>query len=823
MSTALASSLAALRRTVPDVPEDIDDVLEHLNDPNWDYRPPSPTLSTESIDLDPKEKGFISSRHSGSDYETESNAESTYGKTAVTSTYGKTEQSHSHLWSSAASDLDDDSPYPEVRAAVSNVDDPSMPVNTFRAWFLGLVFAIAATSLNTFMSLRAQIWTFSPLVAQILVMPFGKFLAWALPTTQYRTFGYTWSLNPGPFNVKEHTLIVAMVSMCWQTVYMSSVYITQEVNYGQELSYSYKILTALSNQLIGMGIGGMFRSFLVWPSSMIYPGTLVSCSLMNTLHRTWGKRERKHISRHKLFAIVCVASALWYLIPGFVFTGVSIFSWACWIAPTNPTVNVVFGSLSGMGMGLLTFDWSMIILPSGANSLVSPWWAQINVYVTFVIVCWIIAPILYFKNVVFAQYMPISIVTPFDNTGMPYDVTQVMNNGTFDADLYHAYSPLFLSSTNVLAYTMCFAIFPATIVHTILWYSRDIRRQFSSSLSDNRDVHSRLMLAYPEVPMWWYGLLFALCFVAGCIGIEIFPTEFPIWALVVSLLITTALVIPLGIIRAVTNQWLAMTYLAEILGGYVTPGKPVAFMLFKSYLGAAQEISSTYLTVLKLGHYMKVPPRTMFAGTLASVFVTTFISQGIVDAVLNNNVDACTPLSPNGFTCADNQDFVSSAVIWGAIGSKRIFGPGGLYRSFLWIILVCSLLPVPFYLLARRYPYSRWRYVNIPAALSAAMFFPPCTGMQFTSWFVIGGVFQGFLRRRHFRWWMRYNYVLAAALDAGLAFGSLLVFVCFFVPKGGNLTFDWWGNTVWQNTNDAMGAPFKMPPVNQTFGPTTWA
>ena len=94
------------RRHVPDVPEDIDDVLDHLNDPNWDYRPPSPTLSTESIDLDRKERGFVSSsRHSGSDFETESNTESTYGKTAVS--YGKTEQSKSQLWSSAAGDLEE--------------------------------------------------------------------------------------------------------------------------------------------------------------------------------------------------------------------------------------------------------------------------------------------------------------------------------------------------------------------------------------------------------------------------------------------------------------------------------------------------------------------------------------------------------------------------------------------------------------------------------------------------------------------------------------------------------------------------------------------
>lgn len=104
MSSALPS-LSLFRRNVPDVPEDIDDVMEHLNDPNWDYRPPSPTLSTESIDLDRKERGFISSRNSGSDFETESNTESTYVKTA--GSYSKSGQSKSQLWSSAGNDLEE--------------------------------------------------------------------------------------------------------------------------------------------------------------------------------------------------------------------------------------------------------------------------------------------------------------------------------------------------------------------------------------------------------------------------------------------------------------------------------------------------------------------------------------------------------------------------------------------------------------------------------------------------------------------------------------------------------------------------------------------
>lgn len=45
-------------------------------------------------------------------------------------------------------DLDDlaeeDSPYPEVRASVSNIDDPEMPTLTLRMWVTGLVLTVIA-------------------------------------------------------------------------------------------------------------------------------------------------------------------------------------------------------------------------------------------------------------------------------------------------------------------------------------------------------------------------------------------------------------------------------------------------------------------------------------------------------------------------------------------------------------------------------------------------------------------------------------------------------------------------------------------------------
>lgn len=40
---------------------------------------------------------------------------------------------------------EEDSPFPEVRASVSNVDDPDMPAMTLRMWFVGLTLCLTST------------------------------------------------------------------------------------------------------------------------------------------------------------------------------------------------------------------------------------------------------------------------------------------------------------------------------------------------------------------------------------------------------------------------------------------------------------------------------------------------------------------------------------------------------------------------------------------------------------------------------------------------------------------------------------------------------
>ena len=151
-----------------------------------------------------------------------------------------------------------------------------------------------------------------------------------------------------------------MANTVYADVYATTIFLSQRVFYNQRPTVAYQILLSLSTQLIGYSFAGLTRSFLVWPASMIWPSALVSSALINTLNKNWGKVETKHISRQKFFLLAAVGSALYYFFPGYLFTGLSVFSWVCWIAPENQTINTLFGYNTGLGFGFLTFDWSMI-------------------------------------------------------------------------------------------------------------------------------------------------------------------------------------------------------------------------------------------------------------------------------------------------------------------------------------------------------------------------------------------------------------------------------------------------------------------------------
>lgn len=98
-------------------------------------------------------------------------------------------------------------PIEQVRLTVPATDDPTATVLTFRTWFLGIVTCVMLAFTNQFFGYRQNALAISSVAAQIVTLPMGKFMARVLPTTSFSVMGRSFSLNPGPFSLKEHVLI----------------------------------------------------------------------------------------------------------------------------------------------------------------------------------------------------------------------------------------------------------------------------------------------------------------------------------------------------------------------------------------------------------------------------------------------------------------------------------------------------------------------------------------------------------------------------------------------------------------------------------------
>lgn len=86
-----------------------------------------------------------------------------------------------------------------------------------------------------------------------------------------------------------------------------------------------------------------------------------------------------------------------------------------------------------------------------------------------------------------------------------------------------------------------------------------------------------------------------------------------------------------------------------------------------------------------------------------------------------------------------------------------MFSPGAIYAKLQYFWLIGALLPVAFYLLARRFPRSPARYLNAPVMFGALGYIPPATPLIYASWALVGFVFNKLIRSRRTGWWLTYS------------------------------------------------------------------
>lgn len=156
------------------------------------------------------------------------------------------------IWRAGEEEEENDSPIEEVRLTVPITDDPTLPVLTFRTWFLGLLSCILLAFVNQFFSFRSnQLWV-SSVAAQIVTLPLGKLMAATLPTKKFGFPGtnWSWSFNPGPFNVKEHVLISIFANTGAGGAYATGIITIVKAFYHRQLSVAAAMLLTQTTQVL---------------------------------------------------------------------------------------------------------------------------------------------------------------------------------------------------------------------------------------------------------------------------------------------------------------------------------------------------------------------------------------------------------------------------------------------------------------------------------------------------------------------------------------------------------------------------------------------
>ncbi|PSS37984.1 hypothetical protein PHLCEN_2v167 [Hermanssonia centrifuga] len=135
---------------------------------------------------------------------------------------------------------------------ISTEDDPTLPVLTFRTIFLGVGLSIFSAVLATIYTFKPQNASVSQLFCLIIAYVLGTSMAAFIPS-----HGYWRYLNPGPFNIKEHTAIVIMASTASSVAIAMEVIAAIDLFYNTRLNAGVAIFQIFASQMLGYGMAGM--------------------------------------------------------------------------------------------------------------------------------------------------------------------------------------------------------------------------------------------------------------------------------------------------------------------------------------------------------------------------------------------------------------------------------------------------------------------------------------------------------------------------------------------------------------------------------------
>ncbi|KAG0142150.1 hypothetical protein CROQUDRAFT_67552 [Cronartium quercuum f. sp. fusiforme G11] len=637
-------------------------------------------------------------------------------------------------------------------------DDPKTIVISLRSVLVGIIMTVFGATIS-------QLFIFKPvhlhihvLFIQLACLLIGKFLA-SIP-------GPLW-WNPCKLTVKETVFSAIMATSGAGCALSVEVIAAQDVFFERPLPAYVCILLIMSTQMIGFGWAGLFRRFLIYPKKTIFPSVLPSVALFHSLAEV-SPSTRKQLS---FFKKVFGAMSFYEAIPGYIAPALQAISPWCLTLPAVPAVTNLFGgSLVAEGLGFLSLscDWVLgmpfwLALPTGSHSpLFVPLSAQIIDWAAVGTAIFLFTAA-YRYNWFGGGNMPFISFNVLDSTGVQYNITRaIFENGTENAQEVEAMGLPSFATTYVLGKAGIAFSVSSAIVTAIMFNFNDLRAALSSSESDAtlEDPHRSITKNYRDFPTYGFVILAAVAIFTAFFCSSHAESGLSAQALVTSFLISFILSFAAGFFYANVGISLHCHPVIQMLGGVLFPGNAIGNMWFTLFGSTSSGQCVGMLKDLKLGQYMNVPTLYVVIAQLIGTIIGGFVHFGVMTTIVNTQRDVL--LLPNG---------------------------NGVYTSIIPICLLIGFLaPVPFFLLHKWKPRAGFDRCNI--SLFASSLFHAVEGATSgrTTATLLAIVTQYTIRKYHFMWYKKYNYILSAALDGGTQLSMLLL--TFLVQGGAGVKLD---------------------------------
>ncbi|KIP12330.1 hypothetical protein PHLGIDRAFT_62013 [Phlebiopsis gigantea 11061_1 CR5-6] len=684
--------------------------------------------------------------------------------------------------------------YEVALKVLSTRDDPDLPSLTFRTFFLGLGFSAFGAVLAQIYYFKPQTLSVSTLFLLILSYWLGNAMHIALPSKGLFRF-----LNPGPFNIKEHVAIIIMSSTAAGSATAIQVISVQDLYYDNKMNAGIAIFTLIGSQLLGYGFAGLLQDILVKPTKCFWPANISTANLFQALHYD----NQMTSKRVRLFwGIFIFMFWYWEIIPQWIFpllTGLSIFC----LANNKGTVfrNVFGGASNNEGMGLLSWclDWNLI----GSACLYNPIWLQINQDIG-IIFTYILMSAVYYGNLWNAKQFPFMSQAIFDQNGAQYNQTALLTNGRFDPVKYEQLGPAYFSATNALYLITSNLSLGAVLTHVLLWHWDDLKPFFRSFNPWNRtplvvhDPHYEKIKVYRAIPRWWYFVVLAVAYAIAQATNYTGHSGMPWWTLTVLVMISFIFCTLYGMLAATIGFYefnSSGTGFFQMITAYILPGEPVANMYGALYGQHPMIQGIALLQDLKLGQYVKLAPRVTFLMQMSGTVVGAILNYVMMLSIINSQRDALLSISGTRLWSGQNaQSYNSNAISWGALG-PQMFGPHAIYHMVPVSLAIGLVLPFPFYIAHRIWPRAGFQNFNTSIIMQYSCFLSVGINTSVNPSMVLGIFSQWWVRTRYPRWFTKYNYIVAAALDGGTQVISFILNFAVFGAAGTAHSFpDWWGN-----------------------------